>query len=67
MQGWGCAAPKPGDALVLLARGFPELAVDIAQLRPALPGLAGSVHALLAAPAKCLWRLLKFAVSLDFV
>ena len=69
MHGWG-DAPQPGDALVLLALGFPELAVDVAQLSLALPGSAGragSVRALLAAPGKCLQRLLKFAISLGFV
>lgn len=34
MQGRGDAA-QPGDALVLLALDFPELAVDVAQLSPA--------------------------------
>jgi len=66
MRGWGRAAPQPGDALVLLARGFSELAVDVAQLSLALLSLAGSVRVPLAAPGKRLQHLLKFAVSLDF-
>lgn len=66
--GGGCTARavQLGDAPVLLARGFPELAVDVAQFIQALPSLAGSVQALLAAPGKCLRHLLKLAFSLDF-
>lgn len=62
-----------GSVVVLLALGFPEAAVDVAQPIPAHPSssqlsVAGqSLCVLLAAPAKSSRHLLEFAASLGFV